>query len=232
MSRTRGGPPNFNRLTALYRWMEYLSFGPWLSLARSAFLPQLASCRRALVLGDGDGRFTARLLRANSIVEVDAVDASSAMLKALLRRAGPHADRVRTHFADARTWTPTAACDLIATHFFLDCLTTGEVETLAIKLRAAASPSALWLVSDFAIPANWYGRVVAGPVVWALYLAFGMLTGLSVRRLPDHSSALRKAGFVLHERRFLLGGLLISELWRATPADSGSYPAPASQITY
>jgi hypothetical protein len=226
-------PPNFDRLARFYRWMEIFSFGPWLWWCRCAFLGNLSACRRALVLGDGDGRFTARLLAVNPTLQIDAVDASSAMLKSLRRRAAPHDARLQIHLADARCWQPSAAAglpyDLVVTHFFLDCLTTQEVQSLAVTIRSAVSPSALWVVSEFVTPANWYGRLVARPVVWGLYLAFGWLTGLGVRSLPNHSSALRRAGFCLQQRRAWLGGLLASELWSASPPDSAlnSTPAPS-----
>jgi SAM-dependent methyltransferase len=217
-------PPDFNRLARLYRWMEFISFGPCLTLTRRTFLARLTNARSALVLGDGDGRFSASLLRANPHIHIDAVDASSAMLQALLRRAAPHADRVQTHTADVRVWQPPAACepyDLIATHFFLDCLTTPEIQTLAATLRPALSSSALWVVSDFAVPPGWGGRLFARPLVAALYSAFGLLTGLAVRTLPVHASALRQAGFTLLDRRSRLGDLLIAELWSALPAGPG-----------
>ena len=206
--------PNFNRLARLYRWMELASFGPWLWWCRCAFLSDLTQCRRALVLGDGDGRFTARLLRANPILSVDAVDSSSAMLRALLHRAGHNACRIRAYRADARIWQPAnSGYDLIVTHFFLDCLTTGEVQSLAATLRKAVSPSALWLVSEFAVPDGWFGRLVARPLVRCLYFAFGRLTGLTLRALPDHHAALQQSGFIIQNRRTWLGGLLVSELW-------------------
>jgi hypothetical protein len=211
-------PPDFNRLARPYRWMEFFTFGPWLALTRRTFLGRLTQSRRALVLGDGDGRFTASLLRVNPSVRIDAVDASAAMLHALLRRAAPHSHRVQIHLADARAWQPPAVTepyDLIATHFFLDCLTTQEIQSLATTLRAAISPSALWAVSDFAIPSGWRGRLIARPVVASLYFSFGLLTGLTIRNLPDHAAALRQAGFTLFDRRSRLGGLLIAELWSA-----------------
>jgi Methyltransferase domain len=218
-------PPDFNRLARLYRWMEFFSFGPWLALTRRTFLAQFTQTRRALVLGDGDGRFTASLLRANPSVQVDAVDASPAMLHALLRRARPHADRVNISPADVRAWQPPVSAppyDLIATHFFLDCLTTPEIRSLAATLRPAVSPSALWVVSEFAIPPGWRGRLFAGPLVAALYAAFGLLTGLAVRTLPDHASALQQAGFTLLHRRSRVGGLLIAELWSAASPSLGT----------
>jgi len=209
-------PPNFDRLAGIYRWLEWLSFGPWLSRCRRAFLERLADRRRALIIGDGDGRFTCRLLRANPRIEVDAVDASPAMLQTLVRRAGVHHHRIRTYPVDARQWQPPEdhGYDLVATHFFLDCLTTAEIERLAKTLRPSLVPGALWVVSEFSIPPGRFGRQVAEPLVSFLYAVFGLLTELSVRRLPDGRAALRGAGFRLVESRSLLRGLLVGELWQ------------------
>lgn len=209
--------PDFNGLARAYRWMEWASFGPFLWWCRCAFLEEMRTRRRALVIGDGDGRFTARLLRANRAIELDAVDASDAMLRALAQRAGPNAARVRTICADARVFQPrsAAAYDLVVTHFFLDCLTTDEVQALAARMRTSMAPDAVWVISDFAVPRGWFGQCFARPIVSCLYWAFSLLTGLRRRRLPDHASALRAAGFELGQRRTSLGGLLISELWRA-----------------
>jgi SAM-dependent methyltransferase len=211
--------PDFDRLAGIYRWMEAATFGPMLQRCRCAWLDRLKDARRALVIGDGDGRFTARLLGANSRITVDAVDASRAMLRSLLRCAEIHASRVTLHHADARNWNPgDARYDLVVTHFFLDCLTTDEVRALARSLRGYVEDRGLWVVSEFAVPPNLFGRVVAGPIVATLYRTFGWLTGLSVRSLPDYASTLRDAGFSLEARRAWLGGMLVSEIWRAEPA--------------
>ncbi len=207
-------PANFDRLAGVYRWMEWLSFGPWLARCRHAFLGEMKGARRALVLGDGDGRFTRALLQSNTAVQVDAVDASAAMLRALLRSAGRDAQRVRTYTADARHWAPDAQpYDMVATHFFLDCLTTDEVRELAARVRPALAQDAVWVVSEFAVPQGAYGRLVARPLIAFLYIAFGVMTGLRVRRLPDHGGAMEQAGFTLRERRIWLGGLLMAEIW-------------------
>lgn len=206
--------PNFNRLAGVYRWMEWVTFGPWLGWCRCAHLHAMNSRRKTLVIGDGDGRFTAKLLRANAKVEVDAVDVSGAMLQGLLRRAGCDADRVRPFCIDARLWQPTDEhYDLIITHFFLDCLTTQEIHALATQLRGAVGGSALWVISEFAVPRDWFGRWVAGPIVQGLYCVFGLLTGLTLRTLPDYAAALQDAGFARQEQRYWLRGLLVSELW-------------------
>jgi hypothetical protein len=206
--------PDFDRLARLYWWMEVFTFGPVLARCRTTFLPEVAAACRAVALGDGDGRFTAELLRVNSQVRIDAVDASPAMLGALLRRAGANRHRVSLHCADARGWQPeNEQYDLVATHFFLDCLTTEECCGLAARLRGAVAPSAVWIISEFAVPEGWFGRLVAQPLIWLLYRAFGVLTGLGVRRLPDYRAAVRDAGFALTRRRTRLRGLLVSEMW-------------------
>jgi hypothetical protein len=210
-----GCAPNFDLLAKLYQWMELFTFGPSLSRCRETFLPELLPARHAVVLGDGDGRFTAELLRVNSQVRIDAVDASPAMLHALLHRARQNAGRVSAHCADARNWQPAnPPYNLVVSHFFLDCLTTEEVRALAVNVHSAVSPSAMWIVSEFAIPNGSFGRCVARPLVWLLYRAFGLLTGLKVSSLPDHYGALRNAGFTLTRRKCWLCGLLVSEMWR------------------
>jgi SAM-dependent methyltransferase len=213
-STARRPPPNFDRLAGIYRWLEVASFGPFLWRCRTAFLPELANCHRALVLGDGDGRFTARLLNENPEIFALAVDASPAMLQALRHRTPPHAARLQTQLADIRIWQPPPdLSDLVVTNFFLDCLTTDEVQTLAVKLSHSLTPGGFWVVSEFAVPPGLFGRLIARPVVSGLYWAFGWLTGLRVRKLPNHTAALQNAGFLLCRSQTLLGGLLISELW-------------------
>jgi len=216
-------PPNFNGLAGLYRWMEFFSFGPWLALTRRTFLGELTDCKRALVLGDGDGRFSASLLDANPAIRLEAVDGSGAMLEALVRRAGRNAARVRTEQIDIREWQAPARAqefgppyDLIVTHFFLDCLIESEVRALAGKVREASSAQAVWVISEFRVPQGWFGRWIARPLVASLYLLFGLLTGLQVRRLPDYAAALREAGFTRTKQGTRLGGLLVSQLWTVT----------------
>jgi SAM-dependent methyltransferase len=207
---------NFDSIARPYRWLEALTFGPCLQHCRTHFLPQLRARKRALVLGDGDGRFLARLLAANPHVDADAVDTSAAMLHLLKARCRAHASRLRTHHASALTFTPSNTYDLVVTHFFLDCLTQSEVESLIARLTPHLATNALWLVSDFRIP--------TGPMRWparfliaALYLAFRLLAGLRTRRLPDYAAALSAAGFTQIAHQHLLAGILTTELWQFAP---------------
>jgi ubiquinone/menaquinone biosynthesis C-methylase UbiE len=206
-------PPNFDRVARPYRWLEYLALGKLLGRTRNRHLARVGQCRRALILGDGDGRFTARLLAACPEMRADAVDASVAMLRLLEARCAPDRARLTTHHADAREFLPRHAPDLVVTHFFLDCLTQAEVDALVSRIAAICEPGTLWLVSDFRIPSGPVGWV-ARAYVRMLYLAFRLLTGLRTTRLPDHGSALHCSGFTRIAEHRSLFGILTAELWQ------------------
>ena len=203
--------PNFNRVARIYRWAEYLSLGPVLQRTRTHFLPQLIDRRSALVLGDGDGRFLARLFQQNPMLRALAVDTSDAMLHLLRKRCA--SPSLQTMQASALDVTPPSGTDLIVTHFFLDCLTQAEVDALVQRVAAHTQPGTLWLLSDFEVPRRPLIGLFARFYIRALYLAFGILTGLRVRLLPDPQAALVRAGFARIARHEKLFGVVYTEIW-------------------
>jgi ubiquinone/menaquinone biosynthesis C-methylase UbiE len=210
-------PARFGRLARLYRWMEYFSFGPYLQQCRMLRAAEIAWRKRALVYGDGDGRFVAELARRVPTLRIAAVDASLEMLRQTARRLSREAQvrLVQANALDCNVASfPEAPFDLIVTHFFFDCFEEVELALLLARVNAAVEENARWVVSDFAVPQRNPARLVGILIVRGLYLAFGVLTGLKTRRLPDHGQVMRKAGWVLEDRRELLLGLLASESWR------------------
>jgi SAM-dependent methyltransferase len=209
-------PASFDRLARVYRWMEYFSFGTYLQQCRCLRLAEMAASQRALVYGDGDGRFLAEMVRRAPKIRATAVDSSSKMLLRLAQGL-PSKAQVRLVHADALVCTPAefpdAPFDLIVSHFFLDCFNEAEIASLVARVNAAAAKTAHWVVSDFAIAPRKPARLVGALIVRGLYIAFGLLTGLKTRRLPDHARVMRESGWVLEDRRQLLGGLLMSESW-------------------
>lgn len=216
----RSQTPNFNAIARPYRWLEYLAFGRALENCRFHYLSQLLDSRRALILGDGDGRFLAQLLVHNRNLQADAVDSSATMLGLLRQRceaATPNLDtRLRTHHSDALTFPLEGSYDLIATHFFLDCLTQRDLDALIERSTKHLDPGAFWLVSDFRIP-NGPMHIPAKLIVRTLYLAFGILTRLRSTHLPDHAAPLTQAGLTRISRHRSLAGLLTTELWQTQP---------------
>jgi ubiquinone/menaquinone biosynthesis C-methylase UbiE len=230
MADVSSRPPRFDRVARIYRAMEYLSFGPLLERCRFFHLPSLQAARRALILGDGDGRFTARLLATHRGIRAHAIDASSAMLHLLQARVASRgaANRLTVLCADARSAASSASgCDLVVTHFFLDCLTPDETEALIARVRPFLTPEARWLVSEFAIPPR--GRIRRGfsrAAIASLYAAFRLLTGLAVRAIPPWRELLGRSGFTCTASHSWLGGLLVTELWQL-PRATASARAPS-----
>jgi ubiquinone/menaquinone biosynthesis C-methylase UbiE len=215
-------PAEFGRLARVYRWMEYFSFGPYLQQCRTSMLDEITSLHRGLIYGDGDGRFLAELVKRAPQVEVTAVDASAEMLRQTARKL-PAGSRVRLVKADALTCDPgkfpEAPFDLVVSHFFLDCFTEAETALLLTRVQEAVHQGTIWIVSDFAIPERTPAKQIANLIVHGLYRAFGLLTGLRIRCLPDHSRVMQKAGWLLEDRQQLLFGLLVSERWRRPPSE-------------
>jgi len=206
--------PNFNRIAHMYRWAEYLTLGPILQRTRTHFLPQLTGCREALLFGDGDGRFTARLLRQNHGLHATAVDISATMLHLLRERCAGARLRLQTAQASALEVPIATDTDLIVTHFFLDCLMQTEVDALAANIAQNTGPGTLWLVSDFQIPQHAFIRPVARLYIRMLYVAFRILTGLRVQSLPNPQAALERSGFARIAHHATLFGLIYTEIWQ------------------
>lgn len=204
---------NFNPIARPYRWLEYLTLGRALERCRLHFLPDLLNQKKALVLGDGDGRFLASLMASNPHIHVDAVDTSASMLQLLSKRCEANSSRLETHHTSALTFAPAGPYDLVVTHFFLDCLTQSDLKALIARIAPTLTPNALWLVSDFRIPSGRM-RLPARIIVRALYLAFRIITGLRTTRLPDHATPLAHAGLRRVDHHDSLAGLLTTELWQ------------------
>jgi len=211
---TRSG---FDRLARVYRWMEYFSFDSYLQKCRVFRLGEMASRRRALIYGDGDGRFLSYLVRCLPQIEVASVDASRQMLHQAAHRL-PSGAHVRLIQADALECEVEALgeapFDLVVTHFFLDCFSEAEIASLLSRVNTATEEHALWVVSEFALPKRNPARLAGKLIIRALYLAFGLLTGLRTRRLPEYGRVMQQTGWILEGRREWLSGLLVSECWR------------------
>ena len=210
--------PDFNPIARPYRWLEYLTLGSALQNCRTHYLPQLLDRHHALVLGDGDGRFLAQLLASNPDLHADAIDTSSTMLQLLRQRceaAAPNAaTRLRTHHANALTIPLKDSYDLVVTHFFFDCLTQPDLDSLITRVNPTLTPGALWLISDFRIPSGPM-HLPAKLLIRSLYLAFRLLTGLRTTHLPDYAAPLTTAGLTRIAHQHRLAGLLTTELWQA-----------------
>ena len=210
---------NCDGIARWYRLLEYIAFGRALERRRREYISDVADARRVLILGDGDGRFTAEFLRRSAAVSIDSVDLSARMLGLAERRVRAYSSgpaRARFHHGDARTVNLPEKYDLIVSHFFLDCFTPDEMSALVARIAEAACPRARWLISEFALPVAGIWRWAAVVLIRMMYLFFRVSTGLRAGCLPDYAPHLMMQGFRCVRHKSIWGGLLISQLWERT----------------
>jgi SAM-dependent methyltransferase len=202
------------RLAPWYRWIENAAFGRALELRRFALLPHIASARRVLILGEGDGRALERLLAIAPLARFDVVELSAEMI-ALARRRTNNSDRIDFHCGDARkeTW-PAEYYDAVVTNFFLDCFSEADARCLIRQLANALTPDGVWLISEFAIPTAGWRRLHAQIWIWTMYRFFRLTTGLSATSLPPIEVLMTEAGMRRVAQEKKRGGLMVSEIWR------------------
>jgi ubiquinone/menaquinone biosynthesis C-methylase UbiE len=211
---------SFDTLAPHYRMMESILAGGILQGCRTAFLAEATDCRRALLLGEGPGRFIEALLRTNPHVEVTCVESSPRMIqeaRRAMKRNGLDAARVAFVPCDALTWQPPRAVfDLVVTNFFLDCFRRDEIEGLVTRVTAGATDDARWLLADFHQPERGWQKWRARLVLALMYGFFRCAAGLSARRLTSPDRFLEASGFRLVRRRLVNFGLAHSDLWQRT----------------
>jgi SAM-dependent methyltransferase len=207
---------NADPIAPAYRWLEYAAFGHALEDARFDFLAYAVDARRVLILGEGDGRFLARLLDYNRHTNVTVIDASARMIE-LARDRVPGSELSRVQFLHG-DWSvlPAGSYDLVVSHFFLDVFACAEAAAVIGKVNAVLAPGSAWLISEFHVPAGAFRQLHARLWLSAMYAFFAVTTGLRASELPPYRDILAGCGFAeidCKERRF---GLIRSQVWRKT----------------
>ncbi len=210
---------SFDALAPWYRTLEWIAFGDELQRCRVACLGEIAAPRRALIIGEGNGRFLCELLRFHPEVEVDCIDASHRMLQLARKRIadelGNRLERVHFLHDDIMSWSPPKHhYDLVVTHFVLDCFPEAVVAGITKKLALAAMADANWLLADFCVPRNGMARFCARSRLAMMYLFFRLMTRIEARELVDPTPLMRAEGFVLARQHPFRKGTLKSEMWR------------------
>jgi ubiquinone/menaquinone biosynthesis C-methylase UbiE len=218
---------SFDTIAPWYRTLEWIAFGDDLQRCRIACLDDVLAPQRALVVGEGNGRFLCELLRRHPGVEVDCIDVSQRMLQLArkrLERDSPQAvPRVRFLQHDLTSWSPPGRhYDLVVTHFFLDCFAEAQLAAIVRKLAQATIENANWLLADFCVPAKGLARFRAHAWLAVMYRFFRVTARIGARQLVDPTPFLRDEGFALARHHVFRSGMLKSEVWRNSAAPRGS----------
>ena len=203
---------NADPVARIYRTLEYLAFGRALERCRYSLVAPAATAKHILILGEGDGRFLARLLARNAQAQVDVVESSERMLAlARTRVAAPDLPRVRFLHQDALDGLPALTYDAIVTNFFLDCLTADEARQFIRSTVPLLDPHGCWLVSDFHLPAAGIRRWHAKLWLTVMYRFFALTTDLRAYQIPDYPAEFASAGLLRLDQQFWRGDLLTAE---------------------
>lgn len=210
---------SFDAIAPWYRTLEWIAFGDALQHCRVACLGEIAAPHRALVVGEGNGRFLCELLRLHPEVEVDCIDASQRMLQSARKRVEQElrnrGERIRFLHHDIASWSPPQhQYDLVVTHFVLDCFPEAALAGITKKLALAATADANWLLADFCVPHKGMARLRARGWLTAMYLFFRITARIEARELVDPTPLMRAEGFVLARQHPFRKGMLKSEMWR------------------
>lgn len=193
---------NFDFVAPVYPLLERASFGDALNQARRAFLARAARADRILLIGEGNGRFLADLLREKTGGHITVVDSSPKMLSLLQRRTRYVQRRtdLRVVCADFLTWDggESSSFDAIVTHFFLDLFRPDSQRRVVSRITDLAKPRALWSNVDYRLgKSDWQHRWVD----WLQYRFDALFSGVEADRHYDPSSHLKEFGWLLDEER-------------------------------
>ena len=222
---------NFDRVAPHYRWLETVTFGSALEKSRNYWVRRVPRPKRALIVGEGNGRFLCKLLRVHPGIHVDCVDASVRMLElahARVRRLRPDWYQfVRFIQSDVLSWSPSDSYDLVVTHFFLDCFNEKQLRSVVSKLANAARENSIWLIADFTVPLEVFAR--AHSMFWlrTMYAFLRVTAQLENKRLVDPRRYLESAGFARIATESFRWKMIQTEIYARTVGGASPDGAPA-----
>lgn len=214
LKRVRTG---FNLLAPVYDFIAAAASLNYIHRSQTALLPLPGQYSNALVFGGGTGKFLLELMKNNTAVHYCYADISDKMIEAtrkrLLSEKMPEpVELICGSYSDI----PDGKFDLIITNYILDCFSENELPVVLDNLNEKLSPGGTWLFVDFNIPNSNGYRFFSRMATRLLYMAFNILCGLGVNRLPDFSAAFAQRGYKPVHEKYFLGGLLVARIYKGS----------------
>jgi ubiquinone/menaquinone biosynthesis C-methylase UbiE len=187
----------FGRLTRLYHLLEIIAFGNSLAKARIAFIQDLKTAQKILILGEGDGRFLLQLHKQNPTAQVECIDLSEKMLTKAKERLKAHGEGnlENLHFqqADIRDIAlPENTYDTVVTLFFLDCFNKKASKQIISKIAQSLRSDGHWYWADFRQPAKGWQATRARIWLAILYKFFRWQTNIETTHIVSTETILKQ----------------------------------------
>lgn len=205
----------YDFVAPFYPLLERLAFGGGLTEARSASVRPVASAERALLIGEGNGRFLAHCLKEKIGGSITVVDASKKMLS--LVRSRIHGIKLETKLelihADFCEWRPSEPdFDVVVTHFFLDLFRPESQRRIIEKITALSTAKTIWMnVDSRPVIQSRFHRVID----WLQYRFDQLLSGIEADRHYDCAATIKECGWEVQEEQPSCGGTIFSQLLSA-----------------
>jgi ubiquinone/menaquinone biosynthesis C-methylase UbiE len=215
---------SFDLLAPHYRWMEAVLAGEKLQRCRIHWLDHVRHCRRALLVGEGNGRFLEVCAERLPETQFTIVDASAKMLReAELRwkRAGGDHRATFVH-ATLPGLKMTQSFDLVVTNCFFDCFDSQQLPEVIEDIAKFATDDATWLVTDFSVPHSGWPKWRAKAVLRLAYAFFQLTTKITAKEICPPDAVLRNSGFELAQRIEADAGLIYSAMWQRAKSPNPS----------
>jgi ubiquinone/menaquinone biosynthesis C-methylase UbiE len=209
---------SFDLLAPHYRWMEAVLAGDKLQKCRVHWLDSVRHCRRALLVGEGNGRFLEVCAERLPDAQFTIVDASAKMLhEAEMRWRNAGGDNRATFIhATLPGLKLPQSFDLVVTNCFFDCFNREQLPMVVEDIARCATDDAIWLVTDFNIPQSGWPKWRAKAVLQLAYTFFRLTTKIAAREICPPDEFLRNSGFQLSQRVEADAGLIYSAVWKRT----------------
>ncbi len=204
-------------MAPVYDFFTALLFGGRLHRAQTEFLPLLRSPQKILIFGGGSGKILIDILTHTAPDKIYYVDISRQMILRAERRLAVyrtvHKTTPQVSFI-CGSWNdiPSVEFDLIVTPFVLDCFQPAALREVMQCLSARLAMPGQWLFADFHLPEGAM-RPFASAVTRMLYVAFNLLCGLGVKKLPDFAADFATLGLHKTAEKYSLKGMLVSRVY-------------------
>lgn len=210
---------NFDGVASSYLFLETITFGNQLQKCRTSMISHLTNSKRALVLGEGNGRFLEAFCKANPLAEILVIDESPRMLDLAKRRIAnanpPINNQIEFRCANVFEILPlTGTFDLIVCNFFLDCFTSSEIGHLMGLFRQMLFGEGLLVVGDFRKPHSIFGKIIGEFILKFMHVFFQKTAGISATELTDLHAILLERSFQKAVEKKLFFGFLNSSIWK------------------
>lgn len=205
---------DYSRVARAYRWLEMLVFSSTLQKARLSHLEALLQSLIKLespsiaVVGDGDGRFLAELLKCEQDFKIDYIDCSPGMLRVAQKRVG-HDSRV-TWRCEQFEGSEQKVYDAIVCHFVLDGFDSEHRKRFVGFISARLKANGMLLVSDFDSRAHRGAAILVVCMQWFFH-AFAGVPFVEVSK-PDETligHGMTKIGEIEWWK-----GAIFSQIWK------------------